>query len=605
VNKPKLMVIGLDAVSMSLLDNFKESCPAIRGLMRQGIAGRAMPCLPVYTPTNWAALSTGADASATGAAGWFNEHAGLRLSTFDRRAIKCDTIFNAAARAGLETLAIAYPSSHPTKSNANMILAPLDRGLVSNCLIPGKIVDVTFDGDGAFSFTLVEAPKALSGAALAKEVGATEDGADAAGKKRKAGLRQVQAYLFRENTGRWKLGFSADGMKSSLVLGAETWSSPIRIDVSAPDRPGRCVVRVMVFDEGRRLAVSEAYDIGALGKPPALAKGVYAELGPPTEHSVFYQEMRRLFSEGGEEAAITKLARRDLTIQADWIVKAAEMAQRTSPYDVFYLHYHHPDNVLHSYLAAAEGSEAFARKQHDLAKAAISTCLEICDRLVAGLLKLAGQDTTVLVVSDHGNVPERYLCNPAQRLCDVGLTVLRRDGGVDRRKSEAGISDAVATWIDVNAKPGTYRYSEIQARVIDALLDWKTDEGERVIATALRKKDSHLLGYYGPEAGDVTFHYNSGFSWGSGPGAALSPTASNAHHGPQMPVTFSHLSDNMPFFVLRGPGVKSGRRWDEQARGHIHITDLLPTVCHISGVPAPRQVTGAVRYELLKWGQRQ
>ena len=43
-----------------------------------------------------------------------------------------------------------------------MVLAPLDRGLVSNCLAPGKVVDVKFDRSGALPFTLLEAPKAAS-----------------------------------------------------------------------------------------------------------------------------------------------------------------------------------------------------------------------------------------------------------------------------------------------------------------------------------------------------------------------------------------------------------------------------------------------------------
>jgi len=599
VSRPKLMVIGLDSVSLTLLDSFAEACPAIRKLMSQGTAGRAMPCLPVYTPTNWAALSTGADPGTTNAAGWFNETAGEWLSTFDRRAIACDTIFDAAARAKLKTLAMAYPSSHPTRGNSNMVLIPLDRGLVSNCLIPGKIIDVTYDEGGAFGFTLLEAPEAMSGAALAKELGATEDGADLAGNKRTAAARRVDAMLFRTGERRWKLGFSSDRKRAAFALKPETWSEPIRIDVAAPGRPGTCVVRVMVFDGGKRLAVSEAYDIGALGKPAALAKEVYEELGPPTEHCVFYQAMCKLFDEGNEDETITRLARKDLAAQADWIAKAAAIVQKSRGWDVFYLHYHYPDSVLHRYLAAAEGADSYSKKEQKLAAEAISMCLEICDGLVAKLLRLAGSGTTVLLVSDHGNVPERYQANVHRRLQETGLLKVKNDGTIDKRTSKAWVSEQVALWITVNARPGTYRYSVIQREVIDALLDWRADDGERVIAVALRKKDAPLLGYYGANVGDVVFHYNSGFAWYGGE-EALRPTDTQAHHGPQMPVTFSNISDNLAFFVLRGPGVRRNRRWDNDNEGYIRLTDLVPTVCHISGVPTPRNATGAVRYSLLR-----
>jgi hypothetical protein len=150
----------------------------------------------------------------------------------------------------------------------------------------------------------------------------------------------------------------------------------------------------------------------------------------------------------------------------------------------------------------------------------------------------------------------------------------------------------------VNAKPGTARYEELQRKVIDALLDWKTPAKERVIALALRRKDSHMLGYYGTQCGDVTFHYNSGFSWFGRKGKTLSPSL-EANHGPQMPVTFSKLSDNLAFYVLSGPAFPRGLRRDEEALGYIHITDLVPTVCAASGVPAPVTATGTTKQEFL------
>jgi len=90
MTQPKLMVLGLDAVSLTLLDRFRAHCPTIHRWLRRGTAGRALPCFPVYTPTNWATLATGADSSTPAAEGWHNRIAGEPLSTFDRRAIACD-----------------------------------------------------------------------------------------------------------------------------------------------------------------------------------------------------------------------------------------------------------------------------------------------------------------------------------------------------------------------------------------------------------------------------------------------------------------------------------------------------------------------------------
>jgi hypothetical protein len=592
MHQPKLMVIGLDSVSLTLLERFRDSCPNIQAFLRRGASGRALPCFPVYTPTNWAALSTGADSSTTGAEGWYNETAGTRLSTFDRRAILCDTIFDAAARARLRTLAISYPTGYPVAGRLNYVLAPLDRGLVSNCLARGRVLDVSFDSRGRFSFTLVEEQPVGSGAARAKAVGATEDGANSAGRQRRTTAGPRQAWLFQVRKDRYKFGRSADPDRAELNLRSERWSPPIRVRLDVPGRPGRCNVRVMVFDGGRRVAISEAYDVGMLGAPAAFARAIYDRLGPPTEHSVFFGQFWQMFRAGRPDPVITRLMHQDMAAQADWIARAAVLAQQLAPFDVFYLHHHYPDSVLHHGLAAAEGSTAFTPAQRALARKAIAECLRICDRLVARLLKLAGPRTTVLLVSDHGTAANRYGVNLNARLIECGLAVRAANGKVDASKSCVCKSRRVDTWLTVKARPQSRRYQQLQDRVIDALLDWK--------ALALRRKDAHLLGYHGQDCGDVVFHYNSGFAWSAcPPDRTTIPDRTDSNHGPQMPVTFSKLSDNLAFFGLRGPGIRRSLRWDAGTRGHVRLVDLLPTACSASGVPIPRNCTGAVRWELL------
>lgn len=604
MKSPRLMLIGLDSLSLSLFDRFAAHCPTVTRFMREAVSGRAIPSFPVYTPTNWAVLATGADSSTTGAEGWHNDDSGRRLSTFDRRAVGCDNIFDAAARAGLTTLAMCYPGAHPAGSPRNLVLAPLDRGLVSNCLVPGKILPIEPDPDGVFRFAAVEPPEKAGGAAMAKRVGATEDGAKLGEDIRKAASEHVRGELVRIDRG-WALTVKGRGAGRKYVLEPDRWSDPIPVRVSVPGRPGKCLFRVMVFDRGRRLAVSEAYDVGALGRPAGLVRRILDELGPPTEHSVFYSQAGRDFAAGREDRAVLERERADLEAQADWIADAAALAMREQPYDVFYLHYHYPDSVLHTYLASAEGGDGSPPLQRRRALRAMGQCFEICDRLVKRLLALAGKDTTVLLVSDHGNVPNRYGVNLRARLVETGLTVLDAEGNVDKKKSLATVSARVGTWIDVHARPGTARYEELQARVLDALLDWKTDEGERVVAVALRRKDSHLLGYYGPHCADVTFHYNSGFSWAGCPaGATVAPAPKGANHGPQMPATFSKISDNLAFFMLRGPGTRRGVRWQEADGAPVRLVDLVPTICHLSGVPTPRNVCGAVRRDFLKTAAR-
>jgi hypothetical protein len=574
MHKPKLMLIGLDSLPLSLLDNYAASCPAIRAQMRKGMTGHAIPCLPVWTPTNWATLATGAEAGATGATGWTRTLNGKEMSTFNRRAIGCDTIFDSVARAGMKSLAIQYPGSYPTRPG-NMVIAPLHISLVSNAVVDGRILDLDWaKGDCA----------RVSPAAK--------------------GRKKIHAWIHKHGRN-WNLGLVADPAKAKFPLEHEKWSDPIVFTLPVKSTSGKCMCRVMVFDNGRRLAVTEVYDVGTLGAPASLCRKVLRELGPPVEHSTFEMASERDFGEGKIPSdTIMKLADKDMAEHVKWLADAAILAMKVSAYDVFYLHFHYPDSVLHAYLAASEGTKEYNAKQVRFAKKAVARGLKFCDDLVAKLLKLAGPKTTVLIVSDHGNVPNRFVFDVGKYLIKHGLITCDKKGKIDPRRSKVtAAANFGSVGAAVNAKEGSAKYCSIQQELIDCLLDWKTATGERVVAVALRKKDAQLMGYSGPTCPDVCWHYNSGFSWGAVPGGKLvAPCSVSSNHGPQMPVTFGKTSDNMSFFVLTGPGVKKGARWDEAPHGHVRLVDMLPTACEVAGVPPPLDVTGAVRRRMLLRG---
>jgi hypothetical protein len=50
-----------------------------------------------------------------------------------------------------------------------------------------------------------------------------------------------------------------------------------------------------------------------------------------------------------------------------------------------------------------------------------------------------------------------------------------------------------------------------------------------------------------------------------------------------------------PFFLLAGPGVRAGYRRPLAAP----LSAVAPTLCHLSGIPVPRQATGPVLWDVL------
>ena len=584
----KIMLIGLDAVSLTLINQYAESCPTIRKLMKNGVSGRALSELPVYTPTNWAVLCTGAGASKSRQEGWHNDVSGRRLHAFDSRSYACETIFDVCEKNSLSSLAISYPGSYPAKGDRNMVIAPLFRGLKSNCLVPGTIIPVDLIG-GKMDFVLPVHNNALDPS--------VSDGIEnEAGAEKNLIVERINASLSLAETG-GKLIVRRDGREDKYALRFNEWSGAIPIRIIGDDYSRECSICVNLFDGGKRVAISEVYDLTHAAWPPALADEILNKLGPPVENMTFFNEMIRLFNADEEDRVIFEMARREIFDQAEWISASATIATKINPADVFYIHYHLVDTMLHQCLQAADGSPAFSKRQRNTALEIFKLGVEACDLLVEKLLKLANEETYFLIVSDHGHVPNRYGVSVKNRLIERGITVLDGLGGIDKIKSVAWVSPDVNTWINVNAERGSDEYVSIQDEVIDALLDWKTKDGKRIVVVALKRKDSHLLGYHGPHCGDVAFHFNSGFAWTAKGGDIICDDYTQSNHGPQMPATFSKISDNLAFFTLAGPGVKKDFKWDEEERGYVRLIDFVPTLCKFAGIPAPAGSTGGARLE--------
>jgi hypothetical protein len=145
-------------------------------------------------------------------------------------------------------------------------------------------------------------------------------------------------------------------------------------------------------------------------------------------------------------------------------------------------------------------------------------------------------------------------------------------------------------------------YQAAQEAIIDALCDWREPStGKRVVALALKKQDAQLIGYWGERCGDVIFVYSAGFAWGETSGSATVQQAEGgANHGPQIPTAGTALSNNLAVFLLAGPGLRRGYRWDAERLGYPRLVDVVPTLCHLLGIAPPRQCQGAVLWEALE-----
>ena len=108
------------------------------------------------------------------------------------------------------------------------------------------------------------------------------------------------------------------------------------------------------------------------------------------------------------------------------------------------------------------------------------------------------------------------------------------------------------------------------------------ETGHRMIALALRNKDAVLLGYGGPNCGDICFWTAEGY---------------NMDHGDSLSTTVGYADTSVgPIFIAAGRGIKCGR----ETTRIIRQVDVAPTLAFLGGVRVPDECEGAPVYQIME-----
>ncbi|NJN83764.1 MAG: hypothetical protein HC802_16805 [Caldilineaceae bacterium] len=111
----KIALFGMDGFITPMMRFFaaEGSLPTFSRMIDEGTVNQTLPSFPVWTPTNWATLSTGAHTGTHDVTTWSTEIApGVSVDSFDGRANKAERIWNALEKAGLKGAALHYPGAH-------------------------------------------------------------------------------------------------------------------------------------------------------------------------------------------------------------------------------------------------------------------------------------------------------------------------------------------------------------------------------------------------------------------------------------------------------------------------------------------------------------
>lgn len=649
----KIYAYGMDGFITPMMRFFaaEGSLPNFSRLLREGTVNQTFPSFPVWTPTNWATLSTGAHTGTHGVPTWQTAIArkadgaarDIHVDSFDGRANNAERIWNALERAGLKSVAVHYPGAHPSGVEI------------------GYVVDgFGHPGHHKTDFEIAAAQSYTTDAAAASDVAMGHDGSAMAGPRSVQPVPPLTAadgwqnlpasnspHLATEFTVNARLGGDSNEFQ---LLAVDSRGAGYDRVLICRSRDGSDVVAEATLGqwsewaielfriEGKTQTASVRFkllDLAADGSGLKLYRTqITYTSGYTYGDTELEAELLERFGPYQEHASMTPYtagmvdydtALEECEYQGLWFADVANYMLHEKDCSYFTCHWHLYDYINHIHLAEVDPScPGFSPDAEDRVMDYFRRAYQVGDRVLGRMYEAAdaanrqGNEVYVGIISDHGAYPDVRIANIRKFLHDEGFLVTKGDAkalaeDLDPPWQEINWDKTTAYLarrgfdITINAEPGP-EFDAIERKLLTALRTWvDSGTGNTPVAIALPKRDAYLLGQWGDECGDVIFAWDHDYVSGyytqwlgiEGGGNVGAPLVFGAHHGGFIP-TENGFSSSFGSFFLDGPGLKNGYERPAEKLGYIHAVDVVPTFCHILGVDPPTQSQGTVARDLLE-----
>ena len=628
----KAMVIGIDSpIAPRLYQWAKEGkLPALGALMARGVyAPNCLAPLPTITPPNWTTIATGAWIGTHGISDYQVHTPGMPLyelhNGYEVREVQAEPLWNAVARAGKAGIVVNWPTTWPPSIvNGCQIgghgLAPNDwqYDMPSPSIYRGVLaVDALITTDYYPYATQVELKKAASWQGVEQGPRALEATAAIEWRRPRYQMAPTTWHLLvdaSEGKGYDTVTVAKSRDKAGVIarLKVGEWSPIIRDEYQTEIGPQQGALRLKLVEltpdgQSFRLYVIGPCALHGWGYPQEIEDEIVSAEGLPTA-KIAWEGLALEWLDGDTLLEAHR-------IQNAWLADASLHLLRTKPWSVFFIHLHATDWFYHYLTEKLDPATAKNPAESAYWQAVELRLYQGVDEAIGKLLTAADEETVVTIISDHGAKTETrsfdandaleqagllyYLPDdqvPGQAEAGKGLTAgqlrslrayfgLRR---VDWSRTKAVAQRSVHVYVNLKGRephgivePGP-EYREVARRVIDALSTYRDPEtGRRPVALALGPEDRRLIGHYSERSGDVIYAVNPEFG---------------REHGQELTTARYGIGDLHGTFIMAGPGVKQG----EVVERNVWLTDVVPTVCHLTGLPVPKQCEGAVIYQALE-----
>ncbi|NIC05656.1 alkaline phosphatase family protein [Billgrantia bachuensis] len=554
-NTKKVLLLGVDGLIPELVERFcaEGVLPNIQRLRTEGGSTRLLPYISTWGDTNFVTFLTG---QAPG-----NSWVGQRLPPSGTR-----NLLELMAEAGKKCALVHFPESLKPTGKNDLCLAPFwsGKGPAPMEMAPA----------GLHSTDLSQWPDVPQNEALGWP---PSDSLAHHQKHNRHAIERSEAHYhaaIRLNGGdtlavtlrpATNAQLQLTVRESTAILGVGEWSDWLPIEAS--DERGYVRFKLLAYDAEREhvdLLQSQVTVPKRLSNHPALADWLTQRHGPfISKWAVSADPDTPYFETSFEEGRY----------QLEWLVDSALTLLNEEDFHLFATVFRLNDETHHTCLAYCDPeSPFFTVGGQERYLNTIRQAYQVLDDAVGRLLAGRRDDTVIVLASDHGDVPNHYLCDIHRRLAEFNLCALDEQGRPIRQLSRAFLKDERGG-LEVFVNRDTLDegivseadVAEVQTKILKALNTWYIDtpQGERnVTAFALKKQDAGVLGYWGDAAGDVLFAYASGFVWGVNRRGDTVAAVENAgaNHGPQVPSASTAFASNHGLAILHGEGIRPGSK---------------------------------------------
>ncbi|MFQ5834417.1 MAG: alkaline phosphatase family protein [bacterium] len=636
----KCILLGLDSANLNLVERFvKEGyLPNMKFLMEEGAVSETFPSIPTGTAMNWTCIATGANVGTHGIVEMTLHLPGTPLfekfQSFTTEKCQAEYIWNAAERQGKKVILLRYTASWPPTIKKGLQV----EGVGNPDWNPFQIAPRLGFSTEKMRERNMEAygagPKEISCAYKVEFKEAQRWGNRPSSnsppletilKIRPPGGEEKAFYALvidskGEGYDRLFLSEEKDIEKALCSITEGEWSNFLKAEFTTSKGKEEGNFRMKLIELSKdakrfRLYFSQIFPSTGWTYPDSLARELTEHIGRP------YQLLCDIYSPilGGWIDSKTYLE--ELENQMSWLAEAGEYLMKNKDWDMLFAQWHGIDYTDHCYLGGMDPeSSAYKEQRATECEEVIRRVYQMADVYLGRLMKAAGEEALILVVSDHGHMAPRKVFHCNNFLAREGLIAYKEteDGNLKVDWSKTKVFSPFGSYIYVNLagreKGGVVdpkHYEKIREKVIDLFRNLKDPETrENVVNMILKKEEAAFFGQHGDRVGDIVYtlnpKYNDETAWILTKGLpviedppyeseeGIYPFA-GVHHT-YLPSSRQNLGTMKAILFIKGPGVKKGYRRKVPAR----TIDVTPTVAYLVGIHPPGNAEGLVLYDVVE-----